>query len=76
MMDFLKKVMDWILEKEQDIANDCKIDPKDLDKQITYVEKRRDAIKAKYKDDLHEMEHILSKLHSIKANSLKCNTKA
>jgi len=75
MVEFLKKAMDWVLEKEQDAANNCKINQEDLDKQITYVEEKRDKLKKEYEDNISEMEHILNRLHAIKAKSLKCDTK-
>jgi hypothetical protein len=75
MIEFLKKAMDWVLEKEKDAANDCHINPKDVDKQITYMEEKRDKIKKECEDSLSELEHILNRLHAIKAKSLTCQTK-
>jgi len=75
MVEFLKRAMDWVLEKEQDAANNCKINQEDLDKQIAYVEEKRDKLKREYEENLSEMEHILNRLHAIKAKSLNCDTK-
>jgi len=72
VVEFLKNAMDWILEKEQDVADNCKINQKDLDKQIAYVEQKRDNLKKAYEENISEMEHILNRLHAIKAKSLKC----
>ena len=76
MVEFFKKAMDWILEKEQDASNNCKISQTDLDKQIAYVEEKRDKLKNDYKENISEMEHILNRLHAIKATSLKCDIKS
>jgi hypothetical protein len=75
MIEFFKKAMDWVLEKEKDAANSCHVDPKDVDKQIAYLEEKRDKIKKDYEENISEMEHILNRLHAIKAKSLTCNTK-
>ena len=75
MVEFFKKMTDWVLEKEQDAANNCKINRADLDKQIAYVEEKRDHLKKECEDNISEMEHILNRLHAIKAKSLKCDTK-
>lgn len=75
MVEFLKKATDWILEKEQDAANNCKIDLHDLDKQIAYVEEKRDKLKTDYEENISEMEHILNRLHTIKAHAVKCDSK-
>ncbi len=74
MVDFLKKAMDWVLEKEQEAAASCKIDLADLDKQIAYVENKRDKLKKDCDENLSEFEHILNRLHAIKASELKCQT--
>ena len=75
MVEFLKKAMDWVLQKEQDAANNCHIDINDLNKQITYIEEKRDKIKKDYEANMAEMEHILNRLHAIKASAMKCATK-
>jgi hypothetical protein len=74
MVEFMKKAMDWVLEKEQDAAQNCHVAPEDVDKQIAMMEEKRDALKKKCDDDLAEMEHILNRLHAIKAESLRCKT--
>ncbi len=75
MQQFLKKATDWVLEKEMEAAKNCKIDIKDIDKQIVYMETKRDKFKTGFEDNLFEMENILNKLHAIKARELKCNIK-
>ncbi len=72
MVEFFKKAMDWVLQKERDAANNCKIDIADVDKQIQYVEERRDRLKAECEENLAEFEHILNRLHGIKATATKC----
>ena len=70
----MKKAMDWVLEKEADAVRDCHAKPEDIDKQIHMIEEKRDALKKRYEEDIAELEHVLNKLHSIKAASLKCST--
>ncbi len=77
MVEFMKKAMDWVLEKEADAAKNCYAKPEDIDSQINMIEKKREALTKQYNDNIGEFEHILNKLHSIKAESLKCQrTKA
>ncbi len=68
----MKKAMDWVLEKEADAAKGCHARPEDIDKQITMIEKKKEALDKQYKENVAELEHILNKLHAIKAESLKC----
>jgi len=74
-MEFMKKAMDWILEKEKEAAKDCHASPEDIEKQIKMIEEKKADLEKKYKDDMDEFEHILNRLHSIKAASLKCQVK-
>ena len=76
MMEFMKKAMDWVLDKEREAAKNCHASPEDIDKQIKMMEEKKAMLETKYKEEMKEMEHILNRLHSIKAESLKCHTKS
>ena len=73
MVEFMKKAMDWVLEKEADAAKNCHAKPEDIEKQIKMIEEKRESLKKRYEDDIAELEHVLNKLHYIKAESLKCS---
>jgi chaperonin cofactor prefoldin len=72
----MKKAMDWVLDKEREAAKNCHDSPEDIDKQIKMMEDKKAMLETKYKEEMKEMEHILNRLHSIKAESLKCHTKS
>ena len=74
MVEFIKKAMDWVLEKEADAAKECHAKPEDIEKQITMIEKKKESLEKQYKENIAELEHVLDKLHFIKAESLKCHT--
>jgi len=73
MMEFMKKAMDWVIDKEQDAAKKCYIHPNDVDKQIDALEKKKASYQKEYDDNMSEIEHILNRLNTIKANSIKCD---
>jgi len=73
MMDFIKKAMDWVLEKEDEVARKCAIKPDDVQKQIEALEEKREQLKKKYNEEDSQMQHILSRLSIIKADASKCN---
>jgi hypothetical protein len=75
MMEFMKKAMDWVLEKEAEAAKGCHAKPEDIDKQIKMIEEKREALKKRFEEEDAQLGHILAKLHHIKAESLKCQTK-
>ena len=73
MVEFMKKAMDWVLEKEADAAKNCHARPEDIEKQIKMIEEKKESLKKRYEDDIAELEHVLNKLHYIKTESLKCS---
>ncbi len=75
MMTFIQKAMDWVLEKEEEAAKNCHADPQDVDKQIQLIEAKKETLVKRCKEETDEMEHVLNRLHAIKAQSLKCHTK-
>ena len=41
MVEFMKKAMDWVLEKEADAAKNCHAKPEDIEKQIIMIQKKK-----------------------------------
>jgi len=74
MVEFLKKAMDWVLEKEAEAARDCHANSEDIEKQIKAMEEKREKLRKKFKEEDAEFGHIIDKLHFIKAASLKCQS--
>ena len=75
MLNFMKKTMDWVIDKERDAAKNCYIHTDDIDKQIEAIQRKRDTYKKEYEDNMAEMEHILDRLNKIKINTTMCDTK-
>ena len=75
MVEFLKKAMDWVLEKEAEAAKQCYVNPKDVEKQIKILEEKRMQLRKKFEEEDAEFGHVLSRLSLIKANAEKCTTK-
>lgn len=75
MVEFIKKAMDWVLEKEADAAKNCYASPEEVEKQIKALEEKREKLRKKFQEEDAAFGHILDKLHFIKAESLKCHTK-
>ena len=72
MVEFLKKATDWVLEKEEEAAKDCRIGIEDIEKQITMVQSKRDKLKKECEENQAELDHILKRLDAIKARELAC----
>jgi len=75
MANFLEKIMDWALAKEEELAKGCALNIEDIEKQIKAVEEKREALRKKFEEEDAQFGHILDKLHFIKAQALKCKSK-
>ena len=72
MQEFLKKMTEWVLNKEEEAAKQCKIDMHDLQRQIDFVTKKRDELQKEYEENLKELDHILERLEKIKEAENAC----
>ncbi len=72
MVEFLKKITEWVLDKEEQAAQNCKIDLEDLEKQIRVVKEKREKLKKECEENLKELDHILERLDKIKEKELSC----
>jgi len=75
MVSFLEKMMDWALNKEAELAKNCELDIDDINKQIEVVKEKRQKLREKFEEEDAEFGHVLDKLHFIKAEAQKCQTK-
>ena len=72
MVDFLKKMTEWILNKEEEMAKNCAISLDELDRQIEKVEEKREKLEAECRENLAELERIVTKLKWIKSEEIAC----
>ncbi len=66
MNSFVKKIIDWTMEKEEEMAKKCAISMEDLDQQIAKVEAEKKKVQEKYDDAMQELNHVLARLEKIK----------
>ena len=69
---YIKKLQNFLLEKEEEMAKQCKISSKEIDDEITKVLLKIRELKEKCSDEIKEFEYLLDKLHWIKAKAIKC----
>jgi len=73
MLNFLKKMTDWILEKEEELAKNCKIRPEDVEKELSKVKEKKEAYQKEYEEVIfNKMEERLNK---ILEEAKKCDIK-
>ena len=72
LKEMIKKVSDWTLQKEEELAKECKIPMDTLDKQINSLKQKEEEIK----NQLEEIEEIIQRLEKIKnTEMLRCGVK-
>ena len=72
MIEFIKKMMEWALEKEEEAAKQCHVSPEEVDEQIAKVQEKKEALQKKCQEELEELEKVIARLQKIKEESLKC----
>ncbi len=72
MIDFLKKMTEWILQREEEMAKNCAIPIDQIDKQIEKVEEKKRKLEAECRENIAELEKIVTKLKWIKSEELAC----
>ena len=74
-MEFMKRITDWMLEKEEEAARQCAIPIEEIEKQIEMVQKKREKLTAQYQDAVKELDHVEERLQKLKRDeALKCHT--
>ena len=75
MNHFLKSIIDWMMEKEEDMAKNCAVPMKEIEYQITKVQEQKSKVQQEYEDAISELNHVLRKLEKIKSTEiLRCQT--
>ncbi len=69
---FLAQLKEWILQKEEEQAKNCKISAKEVENEITKVLLKIKETKEQCQEYQKELEYLLDKLHWIKAKAIKC----
>ena len=72
MVEFVKKMTEWILNKEEDLAKKCAIPLEEIDQQIDKVEEKKKKLEAECRDNIAELEKIVTKLKWIRSEELAC----
>ncbi len=73
MVEFLKKMMDWALTKEEELAKNCQIDIDDIEEQIHKVLQKKFELEERYKEELAQLNKLLDRLQKIKNEATSCN---
>ena len=76
MQNFIKKVTDWILDKEEAMAKSCAIPMEEIDAQLHQVLKQKAKLQEKYNESMANLNEVEAKLEKIKnIEQLRCQKK-
>ncbi len=76
MLEFMRKITEWVLQKEEEAAKDCRIPIEEIEKQIKIVQEKKARLEEECQKNISELENILKRLESIKNIELvKCGKK-
>ena len=74
MLEFLKKITEWVLQKEEEMAKECKIPIEDIEKQIAAVKEKKEKLQQECQKNIQELDRLLGRLETIKnIETIKCN---
>ena len=77
MNAFIKKIIDWSLEKESDLAKKCAVPMEEIEYQIKKVQQEKEKVQKEYDDAMQELDAVLQKLEKIKNTEiLRCKSDA
>ncbi len=76
MLEFLKKMTEWILQKEEEAAKNCKIPIEEIDRQIQIVKEKKQKLEEECQKNISELDRLIGRLESIKnVEIVKCAQK-
>jgi len=76
LKEFIKKMTDWALEKEEEAAKECAISMEQIEKQLKILTEKRDELKQKCDEQLKQLNELIEKVEKIKGiEELKCKAK-
>ena len=76
MQNFIKKMTDWILDKEEAMAKSCAIPIEEIDAQLHKVLKQKAKLQESYEDSMANLNEVEAKLEKIKnIEHLRCQKK-
>jgi len=70
--EFLEKIEEWTLQKEEELAKKCEFPVSQIDKQLEVLNKKKAELKAKCEEQIAEFDKFIERLEKIKKES-KCS---
>ena len=76
MQNFLKKITEWMLDKEEEMAKSCAVPMKEIDYQLDKVAEQKAKVQKQYDDAMGTLTEVSKRLEKIKNTELlRCGKK-
>jgi len=66
MTNFIQKITNWMLEKEEELAKSCSVPMQEIEYQINKVEAQKEKLQSEYESTMAELNEVLDRLNKIK----------
>ena len=76
MKDFVKKITEWVLDKEELMAKSCAIPLDEVDRQLKRIKDQKEKLQKDYDESMAVFNEITERLEKIKdIEVLRCQHK-
>jgi DNA repair ATPase RecN len=76
-MSIVKKITEWLLEKEEQMAKSCAVPMEEIEYQLAKVQTQKQKIQKEYEEAMQELNHVQERLEKIKnIETLRCQDKS
>ena len=71
--NFLLKVSNWLLEKEEEAAKNCALPLNEVEEQLKKLQEKKEELQQKCKKDIEVLDNLIERVEKIKnIEILKC----
>jgi len=76
MQSFLKKITEWVLDKEEAMAKSCAIPLEEIEYQMQKIREQKEELQKRYDASMKTLNEVEERLQKIKNSEiLRCQTK-
>ena len=76
MQSFLKKITEWVLDKEEAMAKSCEIPMEEIDYQLQKIQEQKESLQQRYDESMSTLNAVEARLQKIKNSEiLRCQTR-
>ncbi len=76
LKEFIKKITEWALEKEEEAAKKCAIPIEEIERQLKILNEKKEELQKKCEEQIKELDALIERIEHIKVQEeLRCKMK-